>query len=406
MAESKNNSMLHFMVSLYIPGFLIMLGFSIVSPILPLYAQSFDVPYALAAMVITANALGRIFTDIPLGTICDRVGRRTLVILGPLIVTVFAILSGLAQSFVELLVYRVVTGVGMAMWMVARSAMIADNVPPAIRGRIMSTFQVVGMTGSAAGPAVGGIVAEFWGYRAPFFFYGACTFVSFIVSLLLIRESKPLQQGDNKPAFAADLRLFLGSLTFPLIMAVFTSFANSFPFVARSVLIPLYGNDVLSLTAAEIGLVLTASTVTNLLIAVPGGFIIDRYGRKAGLVPSFVLNGLILALFPFSTDFMSAVLIATFLGVAGGIGLGASMSLAVDLAPEGHKGLFLGFWQTIGDLGMAVGPVALGFVADLYGLAMPFYVVAALMLFTAGTTLFFVKETFNAKRGKARAIVK
>jgi DHA1 family multidrug resistance protein-like MFS transporter len=390
--------MLHFMVSLYIPGFLVMLGFSIVSPILPIYAQSFGVPYALAAMVITANALGRIFSDIPLGILCDRAGRRRLIILGPLIVTVFALLSGLAQSFYELLVYRAITGVGMAMWMVARSATIADSIPPAIRGRVMSTFQVVGMTGSAAGPAIGGIVAEFWGYRAPFFFYSACTFASLIASLLLVKETAPAIQRESKPTFAADLRLILGFIKFPILMALFTGFANSIPFVARATLIPLYGDNILSLTAGEIGLILTASTVTNLLIAVPGGYIIDKYGRKAGLVPSFILNGIIFALFPLSTNFMSAVLIATFLGFAGGVGLGASLSLAVDLAPDGQRGLFLGFWQTIGDLGMAVGPVTLGFIADLYGLAMPFYVTAALMLFTAGTTQFFVKETRTSLR--------
>jgi MFS family permease len=396
MAESMNRSMLHFMVSLYIPGFLINLGFSIVSPILPLYAQSFGVPYALAAMVISANALGRIFSDIPLGSICDRVGRRILIILGPLIVTISAVLCGIAQSFPELLVYRVITGIGMAMWMVARQATIADSVAPAIRGRVMSTFQGVSMTGSAAGPAVGGIVAELWGYRAPFFFYAACTFASLIACVLLVKESAPLnKQTESKTAFSADFRLILGSLSFPIVMAVFTNFTNSFRIAARNVLIPLYGNDVLNLTSGEIGLILTISTVSMILMTLPGGWLVDKYGRKAGLVPAFILTGIVFCLFPLSSDFMGTIFVASILGFAAGLGGGASMTLAADLSPEGHKGLFLGFWQTIGDFGMTIGPFALGLVADLSDLAMPFYVTAFLMLFTAGTTQFFVKETLN-----------
>jgi DHA1 family multidrug resistance protein-like MFS transporter len=396
MAESMNRSMLHFMVSLYIPGFLINLGFSIVSPILPLYAQSFGVPYALAAMVISANAFARMFADIPLGSICDRVGRRLLIILGPLVVTASAILCGIAQSFPELLVYRVITGFGMAMWMVARQATIADSVPLAIRGRVMSTFQGVSMAGSAAGPAVGGVVAEFWGYRAPFFFYAACTFASLIACVLLVKESASLKkQTERKPTFAADFRVILGSLSFPIVMAMFTTFTNSFRIAARNVLIPLYGNNVLNLTSGEIGLILTVSTVSMILMTFPGGWLVDKYGRKAGLIPAFILTGIVFCLFPLSSDFMSAIFVASILGFASGLGGGASMTLAADLSPEGHKGLFLGFWQTIGDFGMTIGPLTLGFVADLYGLTMPFYVIALLMLFTAGTTQFFVKETLN-----------
>ena len=383
------------MVSLYIPGFLINLGFSIVSPILPLYAQSFGVPYALAAMVISANAFARVFADIPLGTICDRVGRRLLIIFGPLLVAVSAILCGIAQSFPELLVYRVITGVGMAMWMVARQATIADSIPSAIRGRVMSTFQGISMAGSAAGPAVGGIVAELWGYRAPFFFYAACAFASLIACVLLVKESAPLNKEKSKPAFAADFRLILGSLSFPIVMAVFANFSNSFRIAARNVLIPLYGNDVLNLTSGEIGLILTVSTVSMILMTLPGGWLVDKYGRKTGLVPAFIFTGIVFCLFPLSSDFTGAIFVASILGLATGLGGGASMTLAADLSPEGHKGLFLGFWQTIGDLGMTVGPFTLGFVADVYGLVMPFYVVAALMLFTAGTTQFFVKETLN-----------
>jgi len=64
------------------------------------------------------------------------------------------------------------------------------------------------------------------------------------------------------------------------------------------------------------------------------------------------------------------------------------------------RGPFLGFWQMIGDMGSAVGPLALGIVADLYGLATSFYVTGVLMLVVAATTQLFVKETLKRETKK------
>jgi len=398
MLDKMDRSFLQFAITLYIPGFFINLGFSIVSPILPIYAESFGIPYALVGMVTTANALGRLLSDIPLGTLSDRLGRRPLAIIGPLLVTCSAILCGLAQGFYELLLYRFITGIGMATWMVARQAMIADSVNPSIRGRVMSTFQGVNMIGSAAGPAVGGIIAELWGYRTPFFFYGASTFVSLVVSLLLVKESADPKRPENRSTLMTDMHALLGFLTFSIVMAAFTNFVNHIRFAARGTIIPLFGENVLHLTAGEIGLVLSASTITNILMVVPGGYIVDKYGRKFALVPSFIFTGIVFVLFSTCTDFSSALLVSAILGVASGLGGGATMALAADLAPEGLRGQFMGFWQTVGDVGSAIGPVALGFVADLYGLVSPFYVTCAIMLIVAATTQLFVKETLKKEK--------
>ena len=398
MLFKMDRNFLNFALSLYIPGFFINLGWGIVSPILPIYAESFGVPYALVAMVTTANALGRLVFDIPLGALCDRVGRRPLSVVGPLLVTLFAILSGVAQSFYELLLYRAMTGIAMSMWMIARQAIIADSIDHSIRGRVLSTFQGVNMMGSAAGPGVGGIVAELWGMRAPFFFYAASTFVSLVACLLLVKESSQKQRMPSRERGHSSMRQVLSFLTFPILIAAFTNFTNHIRFAARGVLIPLYGNDVLRMSTGEIGLVLSASTFANVLMVVPGGYIVDRYGRKIALVPAFVLTGVVFALFPFARDFASLAVVSFLLGVVSGIGGGATMAIAADLSPEGSKGFFLGFWQTVGDLGSAVGPVALGLLADLYGLVSPFYATTVLMLFAATTTQLFVRETLRPRK--------
>lgn len=400
MLETMNREFLHFALSLYIPGFFINLGWGLVSPILPLYAESFGISYVLVGLVITSNALGRIFCDIPLGAVCDRAGRRPLAILGPLLVTASALLCGLAQGFYELVLYRLITGVGMAMWMIARQAIIADSVNPAVRGRVLGTFQGVNMIGSATGPAVGGIIADLWGYRAPFYFYAASTFACLVSSLLMVKESARPIQREMKSGIGIDLPQFLGLLSFPIVMAALTNFTNHVRFAARATLVPLYGSDVLGLTTWEIGLVLSASTVANIATVMPGGYVVDKYGRKAGLIPAFLFSGLIFVLFPFFNSLWGITIIAILLGVASGFGGGAAMVVAADLSPEDSRGVFMGFWQTIGDLGLVITPVALGFFADNYGWISPFIFTAALMFLTAATTQLFVRETMKVKTKK------
>jgi len=390
-----DRSLLNFAITLYIPVFFVQLGVGIVTPIMPLYARSFGISYALVGMVTTITALGRIMVNIPLGILSDRLGRRPIILIGMFLLALSGILCGIAQSFYELLAYRLLTGVSGSMCIIAYQAMIADAIDPSIRGRIGSTFTVVGMLGTSTGPAIGGIVAYIWDIRSPFFFFAGSCFISFLTSLLLLKETLSKDKKQKKSQLKGSVLSILGFFTFPIIMAMFANFINSLRISARNVLIPLYGDAALHLGTGEIGFIMSVSSLAMLFMTIPAGYIVDRWGRKAGLVPAFLLTGLVFALFPFTTDFISILIVAALLGVAIGLGGGALGAIATDLAPGGVKGAFMGLWSTIGDLGSAVGPVILGLVADVLGLSLSFFITTALMIFSATTTHLFVKETFK-----------
>ncbi len=402
MGKVDSAEILRFAITLYIPGFFVSLGFSIVSPIISDYARSFDVPLGVAALIVTANAVGRLVADIPVGTLCDRIGRRPLALAGPLLISVSAVLCGLAQNFYELLAYRAIGGVAMSMWMIARQSMIADSIDPSVRGRILSTFMSVNMIGSATGPAVGGFIYDLWqDYRAPFFFYGASTFVSFIACLLLVKETAAPHQRAAEAATSAhashSMRAILTYMNFTILIAAFANFSNHIRFAARGFLIPLFGYDMLFLSKSEVGVILSFSSLINIILAVPGGMIVDRFGRKIGIVSSLFASAAAYALIPQSQDFISFLLMVALLGVAGGIGGGATMALATDLAPAHLRGAFLGLWTTVGDIGSAVGPIISGSIADLAGLTAAFYGTAGLLALGAATTQIFVRETLRKK---------
>src|SRR5436190_13394065 len=92
--------------------FVIMLGFGIIAPILPLYARSFGVSHEAASLLISAFAFTRLLSDPVVGPIVDRYGERLCSIIGVTIVGVSAIFAGLATSFPLVVVFRGAGGAG------------------------------------------------------------------------------------------------------------------------------------------------------------------------------------------------------------------------------------------------------------------------------------------------------
>ena len=145
-----------------------MLGLGIVGPVLPLYAKSFGVGAALVGMVGTSFALARILVNLPVGSLAERIGRRPLLIAGPLITAVSSLMSGLAQQFGWLLVFRFTQGIGSAALVTSAMTVLADITDRDTRGRAMSLYQGALLLGRSFGPTLGGLWGSAWGIALPF----------------------------------------------------------------------------------------------------------------------------------------------------------------------------------------------------------------------------------------------
>src|SRR2546430_17212266 len=90
-------------LSLYLPAVILALGNGIALPALPVYARSFDVSFGIASMVLVATGLGSLVAGLPTGFLLDRVGRRKVVLAGPILTAAASFLVVTAHSFPELL---------------------------------------------------------------------------------------------------------------------------------------------------------------------------------------------------------------------------------------------------------------------------------------------------------------
>ena len=389
-------------LSIYVPAFFIFLGMGIVSPILAIYAETFNVTYALVSLAISMYAIGRFIADIPVGVLADRFGRKPLMIWGTIIIAVSSFLNATAVEFWQFLIYRLLEGVGAAMWITSRQALLADILRPEERGRILSYFSSFILIGSAAGPTVGGIVASAWNIRAPFYIYTAVSVISLVLTFIFIKETTIIPTVNNTGGSGFSLaaaKRILGKTNF--IMASLATFTMFFLTAGiRDMIVPLYAANVIHLDEASIGYILSFVTVINLLLTIPIGYMIDSYGRKSVILKSlFVTCGACLV-FSFTNSFWTMALAAIILGIGTSGAQQAPQAMVTDVTMDDPHGLSMGIYRVFGDIGFIVGPTLLGFIADRFGLTMPFYFMTALLFINAVLVLKVATETFAKNKMK------
>jgi multidrug resistance protein len=392
-------------LSIYVPSFFIFLGMSIVSPILPLYAKSYNVSYTLVSLAISAYAFGRFLADIPTGILADKYGRRPIMIIGTLLLTVMALLNAWSGSFAEFLLYRLIQGIGSAMWMTSRSTLLADILKPEERGRVMGYFQTFMLLGSSAGPVVGGYVASLYGIKSTFYFYALTGFISLIITYLLIKEPEGTSHRSEHLSFDMETaKRIMRNRSFSLAcLATFTVFFMRTGI--RGTMIPLYANGVLGLDEISIGAVISYATIMNLILTIPMGHITDYFGRKPAIVLSLFFTAISALVFPFTTNYHTLSIAAILLGI-GTSGAGqAPLALATDATYNEPRGLCQGLYRLFGDIGFMVGPIILGLISDNYGLRAPFFFMTGMILTSAILIQLFAVETYSARKNKQKIIV-
>ncbi len=361
-----------------------MLGQGIVSPVLPLFADTFNVGLAAIGATMSAFALARMVLNTPLGLASDRFGRKPLLVGGPLVVAMGMVGSGLAPSIAVLIAWRFVAGVGSAMYMTGAMAFLADIATPDRRARFLGTNQAAIQLGVSAGPAIGGLVAEQYGLRAPFwvvtvFAVSAAAYSAIrLPETLKQREPGASTKGRNRGAVKALFRSRAYTSILLVIMTIFLTRGT-----ARASLLPLEGSIEFGLGAGEIGLILSGMEAVNLLALPFTATLADRFNKRFLIIPALI--GMTIAL----TAFALADTITWFLVAAGMQAVATSMAgpapaaFAADSAPAEARGLAFGIYRTAGDFGLFIGPPVLGAVADASGFGAAFGANAVLVSIVA-----------------------
>ena len=379
------------------------LGFGAIIPTMPLYAQSFGVSYSAIGVAIAIYGLARFLVAIPTGRLADRFGRRPTLALGGLVSTAGNLWCAVASTYAEFLVARFVAGAGATLVLTAGIVILADISTPAIRGRMMAVYQGAFLFAVGIGPFPGGVLAERYGLAAPFFAYAAAGLVVGLVAWFAVSETRGIgaeRDGGGQqalPPFLTQLRLLTSQIGFLLICAI--AFMNA---VVRTGamfnIVPVLGREELSLTPSEIGFGMALGSVLGLMVAYPSGVLVDRYGRKAIIVPATMLTGVSLLIFCFAPSYFWFVVASIVWGIASAVAGAAPAAYAADTAPAGMNASAMSTYRMLADLGYVVGPIALGLTVDWYGASIALIVAASLKISMSALFARYAPETYASRR--------
>jgi MFS family permease len=368
-------------VAVSLVSLVVMMGSTMITPSLTLYAkQDLGANEFLVGAVIAGFAIGRLIFDIPAGFLADRLGLSRTMILGLGILFGASLLAGFASSYWVLLCARVLEGIGSSIYVSAAIAFVLLSSDAATRGTNIGGYQSILMLGPIIGPVIGAPIAAFLGYNAPYFAFAAMILVAAIIISIFSRRRKfnieEVQEEHEHGNTQASMSVYLNS-------AAIATFG--FAFLRSGVYttgMPLFAYGSLGLSVFDIGMILTMASLANLISSFFSGRLTQMYGMQRPLFLAILISGLLVAIIPLSTSMIYLLVIITLIGITSGF-FGQSLAWAaeqieekvrrngkmngdVSLGVQSHVTRGIGFNRMIGDLGLILGPLFVGYFISIF----------------------------------------
>jgi MFS family permease len=344
-------------------AFVIAIGFGLVAPVLPQFAQSFDVGVTAASVIVSAFAFTRLIFAPAGGRLVERLGERPVYVVGLLIVALSTAACAFAENYWQLLIFRGLGGIGSTMFTVSALGLIVRLAPAGIRGRISSAYASAFLLGSIGGPILGGLLAGF-GLRVPFLVYAGALLIA---SAVVFFQLKDTRLGDRRAGAAQSVLTVREALKDSAYRAsLLSSFANGWSsFGVRLALVPLFATVVLDAGPGIAGISLAFFAGGTALALTVSGRLADTWGRRPMLLIGLAVNGLAMAALGFAGNVPVFLAICVIGGVGAGILNPAQQAVVADVVgSERSGGKVLAVFQMASDTGAIFGPILAGIIID------------------------------------------
>jgi MFS family permease len=367
-------------------GFVVAVGYGIAAPALPEFARSFDVGVTAASAVVSGFALFRLLFAPVSGQLLHRLGERWVFCCGVLVVGLSSAACAFATDYLHLLIFRALGGIGSTFFTVAAASLLIKISPPAMRGRAAAAWATGFLFGNIAGPLIGGglIVISL---RAPFLAYAGLLALAAVIISVRLRGPAAAHSASNKGA--GPTVTFTSALQSPTFRACLASnFLNGWTvYGVRVALVPLFVVDVMGRSSGWAGAVLTAFAVGTAASLTVGGRLADLWGRQPTAVVGSVVVAATMAWLGFTASPVEVLVACALSGVGTGLltpPVGAAVADVLTTGSDGPRsGPALATYQSVGDVGAILGPVAAGMAVDLGGYTAAFTLTAALAVGSA-----------------------
>ena len=380
---------------IYLPSVLMGFGMGMLLPTLPILARSFDVPPELAAQAVTALLVGRTVCLFPAGYVVDHFGRRAAMVAGPLIALAGLLVTATTPWFSLVFVGQFLVGAGEGVWSLGREIAAVEQIRAESRGRVIGAFFGISSAGATLGPVVGGQLTDRVGYAAVFVVAGL--FAIAVCGIGLTYRDAPRRVarrgGGHGLRRSFDAVAPGYATTFQVLM--YATFCAMLRSTTVQSLLPVYVVSNLGYSASDAGYLFGIVGLIQLLMIAPAGYLSDKIGRKAAVVPAAALAGVAFAAFALSTGWTALAASAVLLGLSAGLATGSMTSFTYDIVSPEARGTIQAFRRSIGELGAFSGPVVGGLIAGAASAGIAFLAFAPLHVASALLVLFVARETLG-----------
>ncbi|MCY1225445.1 Tetracycline resistance protein, class C [compost metagenome] len=351
------------------------IGISLVMPIVPGLLREVghtgDLGWRFGAF-LSLYALMQFLCAPVLGALSDRFGRRPVLLVSVAGAAIDALFMAFAPSLWLLFVGRAIAGLTGASMAVA-SAAIADLTPEHQRARWFGRMGACFGLGFIAGPAIGGVLGDH-GVRLPFVAAAVLNGITFLVGLLVLRESRPkalatqpFDRGVLHPL--APLRWAAGVPALLPILGVFGVLVMVGE-VAGTTWV-LYGEDRFAWNATTVGLSLACFGLLHALVqGFVAGPVVERWGERAAIAIGTLADCTAYALIAFATQGWMALALLPLLCM-GGIGQPALQATLSRRVGEAEQGRLQGVLASLSSLASVVGPLVISSVYFAFRVRFP-----------------------------------
>jgi len=400
MAKSRSP-----LVIIFITIFIDLVGFGIVIPVLPLYAQKYHASETVIGIMLASYSVMQFIFAPILGRLSDRVGRRPVLLLSlsgtslgfllmgfahliPFGVSLF----GLAPTLIWLFLARIIDGISGGNISTAQ-AYIADVTSPEERSKGMGLIGAAFGLGFIFGPAIGGLMSHF-SPEAPFFFAAALAAANATALYFLLPESLAAEHRNQARRRLTISQVLEESGSWQLKAVMGTYFFATVAFAMLTATYALFAYNRFHFDATHTGYMFTYVGVLGAIIQ--GGLLgrlVKLFGeKKLALIGTFIFAVSLFAL-PLSASLSTLLLTSTGIAIGNSLVTPTLNGLASKSISPTLQGRVLGVMASVASFARIIGPVLGGFLLNRdpdasphYGRT-PYWVSSAIMVIALGLAI-------------------
>ena len=330
------------------------------------------------------------------GALADRKGRKPMVEKVLLMFGIIMIAMAFATNVYQLFILRILQG--LCGGFVAASTALAVSLSP--KEQIAFTigiFQTSLIVGGAVGPMVGGLIADHFGYRQPFFAFGLFCFLSLLLIRFSIVETFVPVVKSERPSLKAVFTYIwsMADLRIMMLIQCLTQFAIQ----SIGPILPLYIRSMVvddSNIASISGTIIAIGGIASAIASGSMGLLINRYSHKQIMLTASLLGSISFLGQIAANDIVTLGIMRFLNGLCIGAMIPSSNTIITYLIPETKRGAAFGITSTFALMGNVSGPITAGFLTIAYGFQSIFWVTAVFFLLIAFLLSTRIKDYYAA----------